>query len=186
METDMIRTKSSTTALFVLALALLGLSRLAAQAPASASADNPLQLAPSHFALSVADIDKEAAWYHDVLGFKEYERIPHGTDFVHCALKIPGVYRIDLNWQKGSVRHTTPGFQQPPGETGKGTGNMEQGYTHVVFKTPISLDTINQQLIAKSANVAAAKDKNGAVTNILVYDPEGNEIEIQHYDPDGK
>src|SRR5271165_1995052 len=114
METDMIRTKSSTTALFVLALALLCLSRLASQAPASASADNPLQLAPSHFALSVADIDKEAAWYHDVLGFKEYERIPHGTDFVHCALKIPGVYRIDLNWQKGSVRHTTPGFQQPP------------------------------------------------------------------------
>jgi catechol 2,3-dioxygenase-like lactoylglutathione lyase family enzyme len=184
METDMTRTKLSATNFFFLAVALLGPCHLAAQAPAAA--DNPLQLAPSHFALSVADINKEAAWYRDVLGFKEYERIPHGTDFVHCSLKIPGVYRIDLNWQKGSARHTAPGYQQSPGAAGKGSGNMEQGYTHVVFKTPISLDTINQQLIARNANVAAPKDINGAVANILVYDPEGNEIEIQHYDPVAK
>jgi catechol-2,3-dioxygenase len=186
METDMTSTKSSMTHFLIMVVVLLSVGHPAAQSLAPTSADNPLQLAPSHFALSVADVDKEAAWYHQVLGFTEYERVPHGTDFVHCSLKIPGVYRIDLNWQKGSARHTTPGFQQPAGTAGKGSGNMEQGYTHVVFKTPISLDTINQQLIAKSANVAAAKDKNGSVTNILVYDPEGNEIEIQHYDPETK
>jgi catechol 2,3-dioxygenase-like lactoylglutathione lyase family enzyme len=185
----MTRTRSSAIIVSFGAFALVGLSQLAAQAPTTqgpASGNNPLQLEPSHFALSVADIDKESAWYHDVLGFEEYERIPHGADFVHCSLRIPGVYRVDLNWQKGSARHTTPGFRQPAGSAGKGSGNMEQGYTHVVFKTPISLDTINQQLIAKNANVAAAKDKNGVVTNILVYDPEGNELEIQHYDPGAK
>lgn len=189
----MTRTKLSATHLFVMAFTLLGLGHLAAQAPAAqasasspVSVDNPLQLVPSHFTLSVADIDKESAWYHDVLGFEEYERIPHGTDFVHCSLRIPGVYRVDLNWQKGSARHTAPGFQQPAGSAGKGSGNMEQGYTHVVFKTAISLDTVNQQLTSKNANVAAAKDKNGSVNNILVYDPEGNEIEIQHYNPEAK
>lgn len=190
----MTQTKLGVTHLLFAAIVLLGVSHLSAQtrttarvpAAAPASAENPLQLTPSHFALSVADIDKEAVWYHDVLGFQEYERVPHGTDFVHCSLRIPGIYRIDLNWQKGSARHTTPGFQQSAGAAGKGSGNMEQGYTHVVFKTPISLDIVNQQLVARNANVAAAKDNNGTVSNILVYDPEGNEIEIQHYDPDAK
>jgi catechol 2,3-dioxygenase-like lactoylglutathione lyase family enzyme len=178
----MTRAKSGAKKFFILVVALLDLGHLAAQAPTAArlSADNPLKLAPSHFTLSVADIDKEAAWYHDVLGFKEYERVAHGTDFVHCSMRLPGVYRVDLNWQKGSARHTTPGFQQSAGSSGKGAGNMEQGYTHIVFKTAFSLDTVNQRLTAKNANVVAAKDENGAVNNILVYDPEGNEIEIQH------
>jgi catechol 2,3-dioxygenase-like lactoylglutathione lyase family enzyme len=181
-------TKSTATNVFMMAVALLGAGHLGAQvqaaargpASASTSAYNPLQLAPSHFTLSVADIDKEAAWYHDVLGFQEYERVPHGSDFVHCSLRIPGVYRVDLNWQKGSARHLTPGFLQSGGATGKGVGNMEQGYTHIVFKTALSLDTVDQQLTAKNAKVVAATDKNGTVSNILVYDPEGNEIEIQH------
>lgn len=179
----MTNVNSSVTNLFIMVVAVLGVSPMAAlaQAVAPVSANNPLQLAPSHITLSVGDIDKESAWYHDVLGFEEYERVPHGTDFVHCSLEIPGVYRIDLNWQKGSTRHSTPGFRQLAGASGKGAGNMEQGYTHVVFKTAMSLDTVNQQLIARNANVAAARDKNGAVSNILVYDPEGNEIEIQHW-----
>lgn len=182
----MTRTRTHARTLLLAFVVLPGLGHLAARAQTSlpASTNNPLQLAPSHFALSVANIDKEAAWYHDVLGFQEYERIPHGTDFVHCSLRIPGVYRVDLNWQKGSERHTTPGFRQPAGAAGKGSGNMEQGYTHVVFKTPLSLDEVNRQLTAKNANVAAARDSYGAIDNILVYDPEGNEIEIQHYDPE--
>lgn len=179
----MARTKLSALNLLVVVMVMvnLGKGHLAAQASAAATApvDNPLQLTSDHVTLSVADIDKEAAWYHDVLGFKEYERVPHGTDFVHCSLRIPGVYRVDLNWQKGSARHTTPGYRQSAGSSGKGSGNMEQGYTHIVFKTAMSLDTVNQQLTAKNANVVAAKNKDGAVTNILVYDPEGNEIEIQ-------
>jgi catechol-2,3-dioxygenase len=138
-------------------------------AMAQVSADNPLQLATDHVSLSVADIDKEAAWYEDVLGFKEYKRGGEGTNTLDSHLRIPGVYRIDLFQQKGSARHTTPG-----------SGFQEQGYTHIVFKTALSLDTVNQQLLAKNATVVADKDKNGSVTNILVRDPEGNEIEIQH------
>lgn len=178
------RAVSITLKLLTLLVVVVGVGHLTAQTPASVdtqppseSNENPLQLSPSHFALSVANIDKEAAWYHDVLGFKESERVKHGPDFVHCSLEIRGVYRVDLNWQKGSVRHTAPGFRQPAG-----FDNMEQGYTHVVFKTPLSLDQVNRQLIAKQAIVAAAKDNNGAIHNILVYDPEGNAIEIQHYD----
>lgn len=163
--------------LLITAVVLLGLYRLTAQAPAAAqaqtpvppSADNPLRLTPDHVSMSVADIDKEAAWYHDVLGFTEYQR--GGTaDARDVHLRIPGVYRVDLFWVKGSARHTTPG-----------SGQMEQGYIHIVFKTPISLDTVNQQLLSKNATVVPTKDKNGSVTNILVRDPEGNEIEIQRF-----
>jgi catechol-2,3-dioxygenase len=167
----MTRTKSSATNLFFMVLVLLSLGHLAAQVSAAApvSADNPLQLTPNHVTLSVADIEKEAAWYHDVLGFQPYQLAAKRTDIVLCSLGIPGVYRLDLVWQKGSVRHTTPG-----------SGFKEQGYTHTVFKTAISLDRVNQQLTAKNATVVAEKDMNGVVTNIHVRDPEGNEIVIQH------
>jgi catechol-2,3-dioxygenase len=169
----MARTKLSAINLLLVVMAMvnLGLGHLVAQASAAGTApvDNPLQLTSDHVTLSVADIDKEAAWYHDVLGFKEYKRGGHGTNTLDCHLNIPGVYRIDLFQQQGSARHTTPG-----------SGFREQGYTHIVFKTAINLDTVNQQLIAKNATVVADKDKNGSVTNILVRDPEGNEIEIQH------
>jgi catechol-2,3-dioxygenase len=169
----MARTKLSAINLLLVVMAMvnLGLGHLVAQASAAGTApvDNPLQLTSDHVTLSVADIDKEAAWYHDVLGFKEYKRGGHGTNTLDCHLNIPGVYRIDLFQQQGSARHTTPG-----------SGFREQGYTHILFKTAINLDTVNQQLIAKNATVVADKDKNGSVTNILVRDPEGNEIEIQH------
>lgn len=165
------RTEPGIIKLFVTVIVLLSLGHVAALASpvAPPSVDNPLELTPDHVTLSVADIDKEAAWYHDVLGFTEYKRGGSGTDTLDCHLRIPGVYRIDLFQQKGSARHTTPGL-----------GFKEQGYTHIVFKTAMSLDTVNQQLIAKNATVVADKDKNGTVTNILVRDPEGNEIEIQH------
>lgn len=171
----MTRTKLSVANVFIIVVTLLGLGHLAAQMPAAASAaasapiENPLHLTPNFVTFSVADIDKEAAWYQDVLGFQQDQRAATRTDIVLRSLSIPGVYRLDLVWQKGSARHTTPG-----------AGTMEQGYTHIVFKTTVSLDVVNQQLIAKNATVVAEKDKNGAVINIFVRDPEGNEFVIQH------
>lgn len=173
LETYMAYSKSvlhGVNAIAIIAL-LLSEGGLVAQSSISeASAhDNPLQLITDHVTLSVANVDAEAVWYHNVLGFKEYKRGGEGTNTVDCHLRIPGVYRIDLFQQKGSSRHTTPG-----------SGFQEQGYTHIVFKTPLGLDIVNQRLAAKHATVIVDRDPNGKVSNILVRDPEGNEIEIQH------
>ncbi len=74
-------------------------------------------------------------------------------------------YRIDLVWQKGSSR--------PHGTT----GSFQQGWLHVVFKTP-ALDEDYKRLTEAKANVVADKDSQSKITRLLLHDPEGNEIEI--------
>ena len=161
---------SGATTLLVSVAALLGLSQVPAhaQAPASASADNPLQLKSDHVTISVADVEKEAAFYSNVLGFKELSSIGKpGDDFQHRTLGIAGVYRVDLSQRKGSVRHTVGA-----------PSDLEQGWRHIVFKVP-NLENTLKLLNAKSANLKVNRNKDGVLTEIFVLDPEGNEIELQ-------
>jgi catechol 2,3-dioxygenase-like lactoylglutathione lyase family enzyme len=176
VEASMVYKKSGTTVLFVMVTILLGLGRLPAQAPATAqapptaSADNPLQLKSDHVTLSVADIEKVAAWYVGVLGFKEFSRGGKLEDgFLHRQLNIPGVYRIDLSWRRGSARHTVG----PPSD-------MEQGWRHIVFTTP-NLEYTLQLLHAKNVDVRVDRNaKDNSISQMFITDPEGNEIELQH------
>jgi lactoylglutathione lyase len=136
--------------------------------PSPVSADNPLGLTVDHVTIWVADIDAETKWYEDVLGFKEVQRRSLQENQFR-SLRIPGVYRIDLTWWKGSTRHVDAK-----------DAAMEQGYRHIVFKTQ-DLKAALDKLTKKNANVRAQRDKNGNLTNVLVLDPEGNEIELQQY-----
>jgi len=124
---------------------------------------NPLHLAPDHATASVADLDKECAWYERVLGFQEQSRGGQ-ADFQVRHLGIPG-YRIDLVWQKGSAR--------PQG----GAGALTQGWFHVVFKTD-AMALAFSRLMTLGTDVTANRDAQGALTRLILHDPEGNELEI--------
>ena len=164
----------------IFALATSAASHLAAQAlvppeaqtpifqPSKASSDNPLGLTIDHVTIWVADADKEAAWYENMLGFKEVQHrsLPENE---FRQMRIPGVYRIDLTWWKGSARHVDPK-----------DAAMEQGYRHIVFKAK-DLNAAFKQLSDKKANVRAQRNKDGTLENVFLLDPEGNEIEIQGY-----
>jgi catechol 2,3-dioxygenase-like lactoylglutathione lyase family enzyme len=130
---------------------------------AEADDQNPLQLEADHATASVADLDKESAWYERVLGFRELSR-NQGADFGIRHLGIPG-YRIDLAWQNGSSR---------PGET---TGYQKQGWLHVVFRTD-AVDADYKRLVELGTDVKADRTQQGTVTRLVFHDPEGNELEI--------
>jgi catechol 2,3-dioxygenase-like lactoylglutathione lyase family enzyme len=127
---------------------------------------NPLQLSPHHATAEVADIDKETNWYESVLGFKEIQRFKTGPDYELRQMGIPG-YRIDLLWQRGSVRPSA----------GKSVPN--QGWLHVVFKSPI-IDAVYKVLVDKGTDVKAFRNAqpSTAITRLTLHDPEGNEVEI--------
>lgn len=132
--------------------------------PRANSQRQPLQLSPNHATASVADIDKEAAWYERVLGFHEAQRFKNGTDSELRQMVIPG-YRIDLFWQRGSVRPDGP------------TGSSRQGWFHVVFQTPV-IDADYKRLVDLKTDVQANRDDKSAITRLVFHDPEGNELEI--------
>jgi catechol 2,3-dioxygenase-like lactoylglutathione lyase family enzyme len=128
---------------------------------------NPLQLSPHHATISVADMEKETAWFERVLGFhREDEPIPapQSATIQLRHMTIPG-YRIDLFWQKGSVRRRQV------------SGGMEQGWFHVVFKTP-AIDADFKRLMDAGTDVTANRNAQSAITRLVFHDPEGNELEI--------
>jgi hypothetical protein len=84
---------------------------------------NPLQLAPHHATISVANMDAESLWYQRVLRFTESSRNERGHGRLVCHLTIPG-YRIDLLSQPGSARHQ------------QASNGLEQGWLNIVFQTP--------------------------------------------------
>jgi catechol 2,3-dioxygenase-like lactoylglutathione lyase family enzyme len=125
---------------------------------------NPLQLSPDHATLSVADLDKEAEWLQRVLGFRETNTFKNGADFAVRQMAIPG-YRIDLVWQRGSSRQHLA------------KGRFEQGWLHVVFRTP-DIDASYQRLLAAGTDVMTTKNESRQVSRLTFHDPEGNELEI--------
>jgi len=173
----MVCRRSIAAAQFLTVMALLGLgyppvqasAPAAAQSATTAAGDNPLQLTADHVTISVADIDKEEAWYAQVLGFKEFvSRGNPGDDFRHCELRIPGVYRIDLSYRRGSVRHTVGA-----------PSDMEQGWRHIVFKTA-NLEDALRYLRVRNVDVKVDRNpKDNAINQLFITDPEGNEIELQ-------
>lgn len=142
----------------LLALALVAWPRLAAQT----SNVNPLHLTTNHFTASVADLEHEAQWYENVLGFHRSKLLGGRKDFGLYQMTMPG-NRIDLVWEQGSVRHR------------QSDGRMEQGWLHVVFNTP-DLNAAYQYLAAKGTDVKIDRDDQQRIVHLTLHDPEGNEI----------
>lgn len=61
---------------------------------------NPLRLSPNHVTASVADLEREANWYEQVLGFRRSAKLGARKDFALYQMTMPG-NRIDLVWQGG-------------------------------------------------------------------------------------
>ncbi|MHB8286404.1 MAG: VOC family protein [Caulobacteraceae bacterium] len=104
------------------ALPLIVAGSVSFASPDLAAEINPLQLSPHHVTASVADLEKESAWYTRVLGFRVTGRFEDDVNLKVRQMGIPG-YRIDLVWKKGSA----PGRQA--------LGAAQQGWLHVVFQT---------------------------------------------------
>jgi catechol 2,3-dioxygenase-like lactoylglutathione lyase family enzyme len=141
----------------------------AQQQPAAAAAAQvpPVSgLVPDHATLSVENLDREAEWYQRVLGFKVLRKMDQNPDFINEQLAIPG-YRIDLIKYKGSKR---PAPVDPV--------YLQQGWIHVVFHVD-DVATAWKQLQALKVEAKVNKDNTGTPIQLLIHDPEGNELEIR-------
>jgi catechol 2,3-dioxygenase-like lactoylglutathione lyase family enzyme len=149
-----------------LALAMLVCGACALQSVSAAQAPPVSGLVPDHAALSVANVEREAAWYERVLGFKVFSKFDSDPSMIMWHMVIPG-YRIDLIQYKGSTR---PAPVDPI--------YLRQGWLHVVFHVNDVAKAV-QELQALHVKAEINKDKNGTPIQILLHDPEGNEIEIR-------
>jgi catechol 2,3-dioxygenase-like lactoylglutathione lyase family enzyme len=144
-------------------LALLTVAFIAWETSAAQSnKSNPLHLSTNHVTASVADLEREAAWYERVLGFHRSAFMGGRKDFGLYQMTMPG-NRIDLVWEMGSARHQ------------QAKGRMEQGWLHVVFNTP-DLKAAYEYLIAQGTDVAIERNAEQKIVHLTLHDPEGNEI----------
>lgn len=138
-----------------------------AASPAPAQTAAPLSgLVAQHMTLSVADIARESAWYTRVLGFTLQPHNDANPDYLNYHMTIPG-YRIDLIQFKGSSR---PAASDPL--------YARQGWIHLAFTVP-QLSGAFEQLKTLGTDVKGASNQaGGAISRLVLHDPEGNEIEL--------
>jgi catechol 2,3-dioxygenase-like lactoylglutathione lyase family enzyme len=142
---------------------LFALNSLTVQPSLAADALNPLHLRPHHLTARVWDIDRAAAWYHDMLGFQIGRRGEHG-DVKFAELSIPGFGIALIKEPSAGPRPAEPNASVPR-------------WLHIVFSVP-NIDVTYRYLEAKGATLAARKSPDGHVQSFLITDSEANEVEI--------
>lgn len=124
----------------------------------------PRILGLSHMALFVSDLEKSRAFYRDFLGFAEVYKLqrPDGGDRI-AFIKINEEQYIEL-------------FAEPPKDDGR--------VNHIALYTD---DTAGLQKVLAARGVKSAPPKRGKINNTQfgVVDPDGHNVEITKYEPDG-
>ena len=121
-----------------------------------------------HVHLKVADIDRALAFYRDVLGFEEKQRLGDQAAFVAAG---DYHHHIGLNtWE--SKGGSTP----PPGST---------GLYHVAIRYPsrAALADALKRLVENNVPLTGASD-HGVSEAIYLQDPDGNGIELYRDRPE--
>ncbi len=121
-----------------------------------------------HVHLKVADIDRALAFYRDVLGFDEKQRLGDQAAFVAAG---DYHHHIGLNtWESKG------GSPPPPGTT---------GLYHVAIRYPsrAALADALKRLVENNVPLTGASD-HGVSEAIYLQDPDGNGIELYRDRPE--
>jgi catechol 2,3-dioxygenase-like lactoylglutathione lyase family enzyme len=137
----------------------------AGKAPVPTPPPRPRILGIGHMALYVSDLAKARAFYEGFLGFEEVYKLPRpdGSDRI-AFVKINEEQYIEL-------------FAEPPRSDGR--------VNHIAFYTD-DTEALRRTLAARGVKVPAAvgKGKIGK-TQFGVVDPDGHNVELLQYQPDG-
>ena len=140
---------------------LLTVLPLIAQTPVT----RPKILGVAHLAVYVSDLAKARAFYEDLLGYDEPFTLPKPDGSVQMAfVKINDHQWIEL-------------FNQP---------NAGEGQLYHIALYTDNADRMRDYLASKGVKVPAAVGKGRIGNkNFMVKDPDGHDVEIVEYTPDG-
>jgi len=115
-----------------------------------------------HVHLKVSDIDRALAFYRDVLGFEEQQRLGDQAAFVSA-----GGYHHHIGLNTWESKGGTP---PPPGHTGL-------YHTAILYPTRRDLADALRRLIAAGIELDGASD-HGVSEALYLRDPDGNGVEL--------
>ncbi len=125
-----------------------------------------------HVGITVADLDKAAAWYSEALGLREeFSFAMARFDLRGVILISPTGFRVELLERAGSK----PGLTAPD----PNTAALTRGYGHMALRVD-DVDTTFEALLAAGASerLAPRPSPEPGVRMAFVADPEGNLIEL--------
>ncbi|HEY9040202.1 MAG TPA: VOC family protein [Roseovarius sp.] len=116
-------------------------------------------------ALYAADLDAAAAFYRDVIGLKEHQRVPGRHVFMRCKTSMVMLFNPDAT-REGGGKLPVP----PHGATGEG---------HICFRAaPGEMDAWAAHLAAMNVKIEADFEWPNGVRSIYVRDPAQNSVEF--------
>jgi catechol 2,3-dioxygenase-like lactoylglutathione lyase family enzyme len=146
-----------------------------AQSTAPATDSKTPQLVADHATLVVADADKEAKFYSDVLGFHKRgcnQSMPGRPPFLQHPATVCGLtngsFAIDLIQEPGSLPYSQE------------SDYLADGWSDLCFYDA-ALNETYKHLVELGVRIRADKNGKGEVNHIMVWDPEGNRIAIASF-----
>jgi len=126
-----------------------------------------------HVSLSVADLDRQEAWYRTAFGLRQVdERLELPEAGVRTVVVSDGAgLRVEFTERRGSTPVTNP---DPYAAT------AAQTFTHLALQVP-DLETAFKRLTTECGAPSVAPPGPGATEGMryaYVHDPEGNLIEL--------
>jgi catechol 2,3-dioxygenase-like lactoylglutathione lyase family enzyme len=126
---------------------------------------NPPSMKFHHITARVSDIQRVTGWYQEVLGFEVRATgtaLDGAMQFAH--LHVPG---FDVSF----VQLTYPALKISPGQP------VLPSWVHVVFAVA-DPDSLYRRWKREGLNVSVRGSDAGRVDTFLLFDSEGNELEI--------
>lgn len=150
-------------------LALLAAFGLSLASPAAAQA--PFQITHFMVGLSVADIEKETAWFVDKLGFKVEKEAAMGAGGGKVRFIVAGNERIELI--------STPGSKPGPARGIPPAHAAIHGYAQLTMEVP-DLDAARAALASKGVKpgLDITPIPPLGIRIMFLADPEGNLVEL--------
>ena len=153
--------------LTVLLVASLGSAsgQISAPGAENSAATLPYTVHFDHATISVADLDAEANWYMQKLGFT-LTPPPQGVAMPNSRrLDMPG-FRLDLIRAEGSQRPKSPD-----------DALLQQGIAYLAFSVS-DLNAALQAIKAAGIETRPTHTPQGRVVGFTFHDPEGNQLEF--------
>jgi methylmalonyl-CoA/ethylmalonyl-CoA epimerase len=132
--------------------------------------ENDLKITPLHIGISVADIEKSAAWYKEMLGF-EKRSLEYATPLkCKVAFLKNGNFEIELFQHDDTI--TLPKERMHPN-----TDIQTQGTKHICFSND-NVPELAEQLKRKGVDIALGPLNMGSDAVLYIRDNNGTLIEF--------
>ncbi|MFH5801421.1 VOC family protein [Haladaptatus sp. CMAA 1911] len=131
-----------------------------------------------HYGVTVSDLDDLLAFYVDILGMEEVNRVTHEGDAISKITGVEGTKMEILFLEAGGIGVELLQYHNPGGENAnEGVRNCDVGSAHFCLEVE-DVGRLHAELKEEVEFINPPQELSGGARVAYLYDPDGNVVEL--------